>query len=513
MSPLAPTSPLLTPVLFTLAALAPAGVLALRVAAAAVAALLLYRALGEPGEGWGGGTRRVVHRAGIALLGAAVFFLLTAQWLPREKDAGSGRGFQAYYSGSLEHRADHAGVLMGTDPGGLKNLRKAAELIPESAAFKRHLGIALADRGQYAEALKALGTSVEILRRRAPGRADQEERIWRTLYGRIPPRQEQIQAAMRELESLHLGWLARVAALAAYERLADGPPPALEDQVDAQARTYFRNLTLGGLTALLIIPQLGLIILVVGTVLIATGVLKAAPRDQHPCGALLWESFIVMMAMGLLPALIPGRPAPETQPGYYAGLLLARDGIQLLAIVYLWWRLRSRGLGPAEVGLTGKNLLANVGVGLLAALVMIPTAYLIGILTQVVSDRFFPSIAPPYHPLQGMTATSGSWEIRAALFVAAAIGAPLLEETFFRGALFGALRRRFGFWWALLGSSAFFAILHPQLPLGFIPIATLGAVFAALYEWRQSLVPSMVAHAINNGLAFYMLNLVFPLGS
>ena len=70
----------------------------------------------------------------------------------------------------------------------------------------------------------------------------------------------------------------------------------------------------------------------------------------------------------------------------------------------------------------------------------------------------------------------------------------------------------FGIGAALFASSAFFAILHPQLPLGFLPIAVLGAVFAGLYEWRQSLVPGMVAHAINNAVAFAMLNLVFPLG-
>lgn len=497
--------------LWSLAAATPALLLALRAAFTAGAAAALYRALGEPGEGWGGGARRIVTRALFSLTGAAVFFLLTAQWMPKEQEPASGRGFQAYYQGSIEHRADHAGIPLGRDPGGVTNLRKAAELIPESAHFKRHLGIALADRGKYAEALKVLEQSVDILRGRAPERAEEEERIWRTLYGKKLPTPAEIGKARTKLEEFRLGWLARVAAAAAWERLPDGPPGALEDEVANQARAYFRNLIFGAGTALLLIPQLGLIILVVGIVLITTGVLKPAPLRTHPCGAALWESFIVMMALGAVPALIPGRPSPETQPGYFAALLLARDGVQLLAIIFLWWRLRSRRLPLAEVGLTGRHFLANLGIGLLAALVMIPTAYLIGIVTQVVSDRLFPTIAPPYHPLQGMTATSGSWEIRAALFTAAVIGAPLLEEIFFRGALFGALRRRFGFWWALLGSSAFFAILHPQLPLGFIPIAALGAVFAALYEWRQSLVPSMVAHAINNGLAFYMLNLAFPL--
>lgn len=499
------------PLLFWILQAAPATTLVVRVAISLLILPLLYLALAEEGQGWRDGLAR---RAGFALTGAAIFFLLTAQWFPERKEPGSGSGFQAYYMGSLQHRAQHADLEMGLsrEGGMLKNLRKAADLIPESAFFKRHLGIALADEGSYAEALRVLNTSMDLLARRAPGRAAEERKLWNTLYGPRKPQEAAIRSAEQQLESYKLGWLARVAALSAYERIGDKPPAELRRRVEDQARSYFQRLFLSGAVALLIIPQLGLIVLVVGIVLIATGVLKPVPRQQHPVTAALWESFILMMALGLLPALIPGRPAPETQPGAYSVLLVVRDIVQLFAIGYLWWRLRTKGLNLAEIGLSTRHLGANIAVGVLAALVMIPAAYLINLGTQFISDRFFPNIPPPYHPLQGMTATSGSWEIRAGLFIAAVIGAPLLEEIFFRGALFGALRRRFGFWWGLLGSSAFFAILHPQLPLGFLPIAALGATFAALYEWRQSLVPAMVAHAINNGMAFLMLNAVFPLG-
>jgi membrane protease YdiL (CAAX protease family) len=204
------------------------------------------------------------------------------------------------------------------------------------------------------------------------------------------------------------------------------------------------------------------------------------------------------------------RPSPEEAPGLIAALLLVRDVLQIGAVGYLWFRLRRRGLNLEEIGLSGRGLPAHVLTGILAALVIIPSAYLVNLVTQTLTDRFFPNIAPPYHPLSGMTATSGSTEIRVALFLAAVVGAPLLEEIFFRGALYGALRRRFGIGAAIVGSSAFFAILHPQLPLGFLPIALLGAAFCALYEWRQSLIPGMVAHAVNNGMAFLMLSVLFP---
>ena len=60
-------------------------------------------------------------------------------------------------------------------------------------------------------------------------------------------------------------------------------------------------------------------------------------------------------------------------------------------------------------------------------------------------------------------------------------------------------------------SAGVFAILHPQLPLGFVPIFLLGAAFAFLYEWRQSLLPGITMHALNNGFIFVLMTALFPM--
>lgn len=485
---------------------------------------LLYRALGEQGEGWGGNGLSVLRRVFFSALGALVFFTLTANWIPEERSPESGRGFQAFVKGSYQFRLSFTSIggldLDDAAPGGQKgiaDLREAARLLPESAYFRRYLGIALAHSGSYAEALRNLEEAGELLAQRAPEQAKTELAIWRRLFGAEVPTTAEIEAARAQLEASGHGWIGRVAVLSAYQRL--GPkaaPKELRQRVVGDASNYFRRAILGIVFTLLIIPQLGLIILVVGSVLIRTGMLRRVPAVHNPVGAILWEGFILMMATAMAPVLwlVGGkRPIPEVQPGLVAALLLARDVFQIAAIGYLWARLKARGLTLAEIGLSRKALIANVAVGAAAALVVIPAIYLVNIATENITTRLFPSIPPPYHPLQGMTATSGSSEIRTALFLAAVVGAPLLEEIFFRGALYGALRRRFGVTLGILGSSAFFAILHPQLPLGFLPIALLGATFCALYEWRQSLVPGMVAHAINNGLAFLMLSLMFPMRS
>jgi membrane protease YdiL (CAAX protease family)/tetratricopeptide (TPR) repeat protein len=496
--------------------------LTLRIAAAVAIFPLLYRALGEPGQGWGGGHPVVFRRVFFAALGSFVAFTLTANWIPEERAPSQGRAFQAFATGVMHLRLAHTpmAAITAAEDGdsaqdqALKDLRKAVELVPESVHFRRYLGVALAHAGRYPEAVTQLGKAMDLLAQRAAPQADRERRVWRTLFSGETPTPDDLRQASDEVERLRLGWIGRVAVLAAARRLGPKAVPAdLEERVTTEASDFFRRVILAGTFALLIVPQLGLIVLAVGFVLIKTGVLAPVRTPLHDVNPVLWESFILMMALGVTPVLwlLGGkRPSPETSPGQVAVLLVFRDVLQLGAIAYLWYRLRQRGLTLAEIGLERQGLLGHIAVGVLAALVMLPCAYLVNWLTQTLSDRFFPNIAPPYHPLQGMTATSGSPEIRIALFVAAVIGAPLLEEIFFRGALYGGLRRKYGVALGIVASSAFFAILHPQLPLGFLPIAFLGATFCVLYEWRRSLVPGMVAHAVNNGVAFLMLNLLFP---
>jgi membrane protease YdiL (CAAX protease family) len=81
--------------------------------------------------------------------------------------------------------------------------------------------------------------------------------------------------------------------------------------------------------------------------------------------------------------------------------------------------------------------------------------------------------------------------------------APLAEEMFFRGFLFGALRKR-GLILALLVSGTAFGLAHvASSPIGFIvPLAALGVILALLYERTGSLWPSIALHALNNSIAF-----------
>ena len=80
--------------------------------------------------------------------------------------------------------------------------------------------------------------------------------------------------------------------------------------------------------------------------------------------------------------------------------------------------------------------------------------------------------------------------------------APVAEETFFRGFLFGGLRSKLPRWGAALISGLVFGGVHaPEGPTAVVPLAMLGFVLAYLYEETGSLWPCMFAHTVNNSLA------------
>ena len=76
--------------------------------------------------------------------------------------------------------------------------------------------------------------------------------------------------------------------------------------------------------------------------------------------------------------------------------------------------------------------------------------------------------------------------------------APILEEFTFRGLLFATLRRRMGPFWAAAISSLLFAAAHGYGLLGFASVFWSGLLWAWAYEKSGSLLPGIIAHALNN---------------
>ncbi|MCS7207781.1 MAG: CPBP family intramembrane metalloprotease [Dehalococcoidia bacterium] len=79
--------------------------------------------------------------------------------------------------------------------------------------------------------------------------------------------------------------------------------------------------------------------------------------------------------------------------------------------------------------------------------------------------------------------------------------APLAEEIFFRGFLLTALTPRFTRGGALVVSSLVFAVLHGAPGL-MVPVFFAGLVLGVLFLRSGSLLPPLMAHALQNALAY-----------
>jgi hypothetical protein len=83
--------------------------------------------------------------------------------------------------------------------------------------------------------------------------------------------------------------------------------------------------------------------------------------------------------------------------------------------------------------------------------------------------------------------------------------APLFEELIFRGILFTTLRKKFSFPTSMVGSGLVFALAHGYGVIAFLSVLWSGFLWAWAYERTGSVIPGMLAHAVNNGLVVYSL--------
>lgn len=209
--------------------------------------------------------------------------------------------------------------------------------------------------------------------------------------------------------------------------------------------------------------------------------------------------FIVGMALGRVLENPGVRQTVALQAIIYAGTGLG-------AVAYLAAKARRRGVTLADIGLrsVGGRGAADIGYGILGYCATLPLTLGLGLLARLIF-RHNPNTSP--NPVLPLITAERDWQWRLVIFLLVAVGAPLFEELFFRGALLSGLRTRFG-WVVSAAISAFaFAVVHPVQD--WLPIFGLGIAFGTMREMRQSLIPGMVAHCLQNSFAFFALSTLF----
>ena len=199
------------------------------------------------------------------------------------------------------------------------------------------------------------------------------------------------------------------------------------------------------------------------------------------------------------------------------------------SLVVLFWA-RIRGVPYKQIRkdigwTTGNGFLKEIGTGIFGYAMTLPIlgiGVLLTLLLFMIQQLMSGGVeAAPFrgtgggsHPII-VELANGVWSIRILLIFMAAVAAPVVEETVFRGVLYRQLRSSSCKFPKVLsiGCSVFlvsfvFAAIHPQ---GWVAIPALMSIAVGmnlLREWRGSLIPSMVVHGLSNGIVVSMMVLM-----
>jgi hypothetical protein len=215
-------------------------------------------------------------------------------------------------------------------------------------------------------------------------------------------------------------------------------------------------------------------------------------------GFLLAEALAVGLALGAI-ALGASRHSPgllvASQLGLWAGLLTA-----CVLAVRRHGRGSLRELGLRRIGSR------DVGVGLVAAVIG-------RIGTVVLVAPFIPLLPNRTVRTNGFTTQLHRDTLTVLLVVLiVTVGAPFVEELFFRGLVQSVFTRRWGARVAVFAQAGCFAVAHYQVGMSlaevlvtFLTIAAFG-VYLGVLRWRSDrLGPGMVAHAAFNLVAVVLV--------
>lgn len=234
------------------------------------------------------------------------------------------------------------------------------------------------------------------------------------------------------------------------------------------------------------------------------------------------ETFAVWFALFLV-LQIPASRIAAQMPEHQLFIMFLAFMFSLAALVWPMVRGVPWSAARADIGLTlGRRPALEPLVGLAGYPMAVPliaiglVMMLVLMVIQGLLQQGMPSdpLAPdggPAHPIIMQVAQGGVWQAIQLLLVAA-VAAPIVEEIMFRGALYRHLRdatRGLGIAASVILSTLIntfiFAIIHPQGWVAAPALMSLAVMFTILREWRGTLIPAMVTHAVWNGVVMTLL--------
>lgn len=247
----------------------------------------------------------------------------------------------------------------------------------------------------------------------------------------------------------------------------------------------------------------GLVLFVVAIALGVSGKVRSRVAGMARTGEVDGAPFVETAGLFLLSFMVLGFIGALIDD--VADVGVAVPMLMWLTLLLVLWPL-SRGVSWADTKRvlgwhTGAGFFKELGYGFLGYLAGLPIVG-VGIGLTIILVSFLD--AQPSHPVQELVG-GGFWQM-VGVYVLACLWAPIVEETMFRGALFGGMRLRTGrFMEPALLSSLVFAAIHPQGVAAIPALMSLAIVFCCVREWRGSIVAPAIGHAVNN---FFLITLM-----
>jgi len=182
----------------------------------------------------------------------------------------------------------------------------------------------------------------------------------------------------------------------------------------------------------------------------------------------------------------------DDAPGVNIGLTLVQNGALVGAAFFFASMGRGRA-AAADFGLRRTTFWRSVGLLVAVWIGFLVLSAIWAALLELDQQQDLPEELGADGPLVNVLA----------VVVLVTVFAPLGEELFFRGFVFGAVRNWHGPWPAALITGIVFGGIHVgSSPIGYlVPLMILGGGLCLLYEWTGSLYPPIALHALNNSIA------------
>ena len=212
--------------------------------------------------------------------------------------------------------------------------------------------------------------------------------------------------------------------------------------------------------------------------------------------------YLAIMGVNVITALLPVKSVVSEMQYYLFGF-----GVQFLAtiiFVYLFAVLFQKGRWR-DLGLRGASFSNYWRYGILGGFLLITMVLLMGYVL-----KYFQPDLPP-QSIEEMLRSAGRLSDFLFIMIAGAVLAPVSEELFYRGMIYPLFRNYLGTTWGAVAAGLIFGLAHGDL-WRTLPLAIGGAVLCYIYEKSGSILVSMVAHGVWNGVMCILIYFSRSLG-